>query len=162
MKLNFPILMLLIPGLLIGCSPFQKSNSTMSNSSNTPSELSPNVTVSQYQTVSSDVNKPKELGDWRVTLLPKEKQNGFDFYKVEYKFQGNLTAANVKVKLGNGNITCKEIAKGQGGIIGSTFPIDVKQIEISITWTVQNQSFSQGLTFNTDNKQLFLQDLTKH
>jgi hypothetical protein len=156
MKSNLLVLPLLFSGLLIGCSSDQKSNSTISNSIKTPTVQTTNVTVSKNQTVTSDVNKPKLLGDWRVTMLPIEKTNipiektkDFDFYKVDYKYQGDFDATNVKIKLGNAIITSEKYAKDEGGIVGSSFPSGLQHIEISITWTVQNQNFSQTLTFNT-------------
>lgn len=145
MKSNLLILALLFPGLLIGCSSSQKSSSSITNSIDTPTIKSSN----KNQPVNTDVYKTKEFGDWQVTLLPLVKENDFEFYKVDFKFQGTLPATNVKIKLGNGVMSSKEIAKDQGGIAGSTFPSGVKQIEISITWTVRDQSFNQSLTLNT-------------
>src|ERR1700730_16495283 len=143
MKLNSFVLLFLIPLLLVGCSSYNE-NKAAYNSQLSEAKPSP-VSISQTPTVNSDVNKPKHIGNWLFTLNDKKSDQIFDSYMFDFEYQGNSPAKNVTIKMGNGILNSKEYDRGEGGKMESTFPPGVKQIDVTISWTENNQSFGYSV-----------------
>ncbi|MDB5084102.1 MAG: hypothetical protein JWN30_988 [Bacilli bacterium] len=141
------VVLLFFPLVMIGCTT--KNVTSISNVPKNSLIEPANLVNVEPQTVSTDVYRPKVMDHWLLTMYPNEKKDNFDFHYINYSYQGDTDATNVIVKFGNGLVTPKVVAKGQGGTIGSTFPSGTKQLQLSISWTENNHGYSDSFTFNT-------------